>query len=41
MNMVNHNENYASVEKDVRAAWAKVEKLMSFILNPNDEKDEK
>lgn len=34
MNMVNHNENYASVEKDVRATWAKIEKLMMFLLDP-------
>lgn len=40
MNMVNHNENYASVEKDVRATWAKMEKLMVVILNPDNEKDE-
>lgn len=41
MNMVNHNENYASVEKDVRSAWAKIEKLMIFILSPDEKKDEK
>lgn len=39
MNMVNHNENYASVEKDTRAAWGKVEKLMIQILNPKDDEE--
>ena len=34
MNMATHNENYVSTEKDVRAAWAQMEKLMEFILNP-------
>ena len=34
MNMVNHNPDYSSTEKDVRATWGKMEKLMAVILNP-------
>lgn len=34
LNMINHNENWASTEKDVRAAWNKLEELMKCILNP-------
>lgn len=34
MNMVNHNENWAATEKEVRAAWSKLEKLMTYLLNP-------
>ena len=37
MNMVNHNENYTSGEIDVRATWAKIEKLMILILNPENQ----
>jgi hypothetical protein len=32
MNMRNHNENWVSTEKDVRAAWAKLENLFSLLL---------
>lgn len=32
MNMINHNENFVSVEKDVRAAWSKLEPLFKIIL---------
>ena len=34
MNMVNHNPDYSSTEKDVRSTWGKMEKLMAVILNP-------
>lgn len=34
MNMINHNENWQSTEKDVRAAWNKIEELMKHLLNP-------
>jgi hypothetical protein len=34
MNMINHNENCASSEKDVRKAWAQLEGLFKIILNP-------
>jgi len=34
MNMVNHNENWTSTEKDVRSAWGKVEGLIKTLLNP-------
>jgi hypothetical protein len=34
MNMINHNENWNSTEKDVRSAWAKIESLFRIILNP-------
>ncbi|MFP5040963.1 hypothetical protein [Parasediminibacterium sp. JCM 36343] len=34
MNMINHNENCASTEKDVRKAWAQLEGLFKIILNP-------
>lgn len=34
MNMSNHNENWNSSEKDVRAAWSKIEGLFKIILNP-------
>lgn len=33
-NMINHNENWTSHEKEVRAAWSKVEALMKYLLNP-------
>ncbi len=32
MNMINHNENCASSEKDVRKAWAQLESLFKVIL---------
>ncbi len=32
MNMINHNENCASSEKDVRKAWAQLEALFKVIL---------
>lgn len=35
MDMVNHNENWFSVEQDVRNAWEKIEPLFKIILNPN------
>ncbi|HZG00890.1 MAG TPA: hypothetical protein VEY71_07800, partial [Chitinophagales bacterium] len=34
MNMINHNENWAAHEKEVRAAWNKIEALMKQILKP-------
>ena len=34
MNMINHNEHWNSTEKDVRVAWAKIEGLIKFLLNP-------
>jgi hypothetical protein len=34
MNMINHNENCASTEKDVRKTWAQLESLFKIILNP-------
>ena len=34
MNMVNHNPDYSSTERDVRSTWGKMEKLMAVILNP-------
>lgn len=34
MNAVNHNENWFSVEQDVRDAWEKIEPLIKTILNP-------
>jgi hypothetical protein len=34
MNMVNHNENWFSEEKDVRSAWDKMEPIFKTILNP-------
>jgi hypothetical protein len=34
MNMINHNENWASNEKEVRSAWNKLEPLMKYLLNP-------
>lgn len=37
LNMINHNENWVSTEKEVRAAWSKIEPLMKYLLNP--EKD--
>ena len=37
LNMVNHSEGYSSDEKTVRNAWANIEKLMIFILNPKEE----
>jgi hypothetical protein len=36
MNMINHNENWVSSEKDVRAAWAKLEPLIKIFINPNN-----
>jgi hypothetical protein len=33
LNMRNHNENWASTTKDVRATWAKLEGLFKIILN--------
>lgn len=35
MNMINHNENFTSKEKDVRASWAQLESLFKVILIPN------
>lgn len=35
MNMINHNENFTSREKDVRASWAQLEALFKVILIPN------
>lgn len=35
MNMINHNENCASTERDVRKAWAQIEGLFKIILNTN------
>ena len=35
MNMIQHNENWISSEKDVKAAWAKIESLIKILLNPN------
>ena len=35
MNMINHNENWNSTEKDVRSAWGKIEGLIKILLNPN------
>jgi hypothetical protein len=32
MNMINHNENCASTEKDVRKTWAQLESLFKIIL---------
>jgi hypothetical protein len=34
LNMINHNEQWNSSERDVRGAWAKLESLMKIILNP-------
>ncbi len=34
LNMINHNENWTSHEKEVRAAWSKIEALMKYLLNP-------
>ena len=34
LNMINHNENWNSTEKEVRSAWSKIEGLMKIILNP-------
>lgn len=34
MNMIKHNENWVSSEKDVRSAWGKVESLIKILLNP-------
>lgn len=34
LNMRNHNQHWASTEKDVRAAWAKMEPLFRILLNP-------
>ncbi len=36
MNMINHNENWVSSEKDVRAAWSKLETLLKFLLDPTE-----
>lgn len=33
MNMINHNENWASAPKDVRVAWAKMEELFKILLS--------
>jgi hypothetical protein len=33
MNMINHNENWNSSERDVRSAWGKLEALVKVILN--------
>ncbi|MDP8226338.1 MAG: hypothetical protein P9L89_01680 [Candidatus Celaenobacter polaris] len=34
MNMINHNENWNSIEKEVRGAWGKIEGLFKLLLNP-------
>jgi len=34
MNMINHNENWNSDEKEVRSAWGKMEGLFKVLLNP-------
>jgi hypothetical protein len=34
MNMINHNENWNSNEKEVRSAWGKMESLFKVLLNP-------
>lgn len=34
MNMIKHNENWTSTEKDVRSAWGKIESLVKILLNP-------
>jgi len=34
MNMINHNENWNSNEKEVRSAWGKMEGLFKILLNP-------
>lgn len=34
LNMINHNENWNSTEKEVRSAWGKIESLLKIILNP-------
>ncbi len=34
LNMINHNEQWVSTEKEVRAAWSKLEPLMKYLLNP-------
>ena len=34
MNMINHNENWTSSEKEVRGAWGKIESLMKVLLSP-------
>lgn len=34
MNMIKHNENWTSTEKDVRSAWGKIESLMKILLSP-------
>jgi len=34
MNMINHNENWNSNEKEVRGAWGKMESLFKVLLNP-------
>ena len=35
MNMINHNVNWTSSEKDVRSAWGKIEGLFNILLNPD------
>lgn len=37
MNMTNHDENWATTEKDARVTWGNMEKLMKHLLNPNKE----
>jgi hypothetical protein len=34
MNMINHNENWNSNEKEVRSAWGKMESLFKVLLIP-------
>lgn len=34
MNMINHNENWVSTEKDVRVAWGRLEPLIKILINP-------
>lgn len=34
MNMINHNPDWTSTEKDVRSAWGKIERLIKYLLNP-------
>jgi hypothetical protein len=37
LNMINHNENWVSNEREVRTAWSKLEQLMKILLNPKSE----
>lgn len=37
MNMINHNENWTSIGKEVRSAWGKIEGLFKIILDLDKE----